>query len=304
MLAPVDRELRRQQHLRRKEHLKLRTAVGQLLARQIATTATSCTEAEFSVFSQFGEDGIVEFLVGRCDITPESFVEIGVEDYEEANTRFLAEHRLWRGLVVDLNPILQRHLEQTGLDWRAQVSATSAFVTRENAHDLVAPFVGDRGLGILSIDIDGVDYWIAEQLVTLAPAMVIVEYNSLFGPVAPVTVPYRADFDRREPRYHDIYYGAGLGAFAHLLAAHDYSLVACTSAGNNAFFVRSDRLGGVPARTPDDAYAPRRFAEHKHLDRSLSGVTDPRRQLESVRDLPLVDVRDGSSLTVADLLEG
>jgi hypothetical protein len=290
----------RQEH-RQNMHL-VRVSLGSLAAREIAAVASDCNDAEFTAFSQFGEDGIIEYLIRHCDISPETFVEIGVETYAEANTRFLAEHRLWRGLIIDQNPQLSDDLAATQLHWRSQVSATSSFVTRENAQHLVADFVGSGGLGLLSLDIDGVDYWILEQLVSLKPALVIVEYNALFGDAATVTIPYDAEFDRRQPSYHNIYYGAGLAAFEHLLATHGYALVACTTAGNNAFFVRSDRLGDVPVRSVAEAYRPRRFVEHRDANGALTGITDRNRQLQDVQRLPLVDVTDGSRLTVADTL--
>lgn len=301
-----DRNSRRRQataiaQLRRRQE-KTTVALGTLMAHQIAGTATSIADAEFSVFSQFGEDGIIEFILRDGDITPSTFVEIGVETYVEANTRFLAEHRLWRGLIVDRNPSLSRDLGRTNLDWRSQVSAVSAFVTRETVASIVEPFASHTGIGLLSLDVDGVDYWLLEQLVAFDPAVVIVEYNALFGPTSTVTIPYSAAFDRRLPEYHGIYYGASLAAFVHLLAAHGYSLITCNGAGNNAFFVRADRLGALQARTARDAYNPRRFVEHRAIDGALTGTSDARLQLCDIRELPLVDVTDGSSTTVADLL--
>jgi hypothetical protein len=299
-LAPLTKaQLRLEQ-----EQQSVRVALGTLMAHQIAGSAPSCNEAEFRSFSQFGEDGIIEYLIRRCDISPCTFVEVGVETYAEANTRFLAEHRLWRGLILDLNPDLPRDLARTRLNWRSQVTAVSTFVTRENVRPIVEPFVGTGGLGLLSMDIDGVDYWVLEQLLSLDPALVIVEYNALFGDVAPVSVPYSAEFDRRDPAYHNIYYGAGLAAFQHLIGGHGFSLVGCNTAGNNAFFVRSDRLGDVPARTVAEAYRPRRFVEHRGVDGTLTGTADRGRQLQDVQRLPLIDVTDGRALTVAEILPG
>ena len=292
-------------HLRLQEQHEqqqgVRVALGTLMARNIAGSASSCNEAEFRSFSQYGDDGIIEYLIQHCDISPCSFVDIGVETYAEANTRFLAEYRLWRGLIVDQNPRLSRDLARTKLNWRSQVSAVSTFVTQQNVRQIVEPFVGADGLGLLSIDIDGVDYWVLEQLLDIRPAMVIVEYNSLFGDEASVSVPYEAGFDRSRPEYHNIYYGASLAAYEHLLAGHGYALVSCVTAGNNAFFVRTDRLGDVPGRRVADAYRPRRFVEHKDLSGSLTGVTDRLGQLQDIRGLPLIDVADGRLLTVADL---
>ena len=199
LIGPELTALRDHQRELHEQEAHVRVALGALMAREIAGSASSCNEAEFRSFSQFGEDGIIEYLIQRCDISPRTFVEIGVETYAEANTRFLAEHRLWRGLIVDQNPRLSRDLARTKLDWRSQVRAASAFVTRANVRQMVTPFVGTDGLGLLSVDIDGVDYWVLEQLVDLDPAMVVVEYHALFGDAAPVSIPDDAGFDRGRP---------------------------------------------------------------------------------------------------------
>lgn len=275
-------------------------AIGALSAKQIAGTASTPNEAEFSAFSQYGEDGIIEFLIRRCDISTETFIEIGVEAYIEANTRFLAEHRLWSGLIVDQNPRLVSDLERTQLNWRAGVSAVSAFLTRDNVRRLVDRFIAGGSIGLLSIDVDGVDYWLLEQLVDLGPELVIVEYNALFGDRAAVAIPYDDTFDRRRADYHNIYYGASLGAYAHLLAG--YSLVACTTAGNNAFFVRSDCVADVPPQSVPEAFRPRRFTEHRDARGALTGIRDTAQQLMDVAHLPLVDVSNGRIVPVRDLL--
>lgn len=56
---------------------------------------------ELKIFSQFGEDGIIDFLVKKLDLKIKTFIEFGVEDYEESNTKFLLEARNWKGLVID-----------------------------------------------------------------------------------------------------------------------------------------------------------------------------------------------------------
>ena len=272
------RELQRQQR-------KHSVALGTLMAHQIAGTARTCNDAEFSVFSQYGEDGIVEYLVRRCEITPSTFVEIGVETYAEANTRFLAEHRLWSGLIIDRNPKLERDLARTGLNWRAQVRAVSAFVTIDNVRELVEPFVESDGLGLLSVDVDGVDYWLLDQLVGLAPAMVVVEYNSLFGDEATVSVPYEPGFDRRRPDYHNIYYGESRQR---------------STTGSEPPATRSSHAAR-PATTPSScaptvsvryrARPPRRVPTTSIrgaplVEGALTGISDPHRQLEDIRHLP------------------
>lgn len=132
--------------------------------------------------------------------------------------------------------------------------------------------------------------------------MVIVEYNTLFDDDATVSVPHDARFDRQRDGYPNIYYGASLAAFDHMLAANGYALAACMTAGNNAFFVRTDRLGEVPSRAVTEAFRPRRFVEHRASVGTLSGIPDRRMQLHDIRDLPLVDVTNQRSPTVAELL--
>lgn len=290
-VAELDYEQRVQQRL-------LRVALGQLMASEIAGRAVTAGDAQYGAFSQFGEDGIIEYLIRNCDLTPEVFVEIGVETYAEANTRFLAENRLWRGLVVDQNPQLAEDVAATQLHWRSQLSTVSSFVTRENIRHIVQPFIGSAGLGLLSLDIDGIDYFILEQLIDLTPALVIVEYNALFGAQATVTVPYDPAFDRTLPARHNIHYGVSLGAWHHLLAPRGYVLVCCSTAGSNAFFVRGDRRGGVPEQSVSEAFRSRRFVEHRELSGRLTGRTERLGQLADVRGLPLLDVHSGVETTV------
>ena len=58
-------------------------------------------QAEFKVFSQFGDDGVIQYLIHRLRPLPDSFVEFGVQNYRESNTRFLLVNNNWRGLVMD-----------------------------------------------------------------------------------------------------------------------------------------------------------------------------------------------------------
>ena len=86
----------------------------------------------FRCFSQFGEDGIIQFLVQRVPIANRVFVELGVEDYSESNTRFLLVNDAWRGLIVDAGDAHSRFLEESRLDWRTTVDAVTAFINRDN----------------------------------------------------------------------------------------------------------------------------------------------------------------------------
>jgi hypothetical protein len=142
---------------------------------------------------------------------------------------------------------------------------------------------------LLSIDIDGNDYWTWEAITVVNPTIVVIEYNARFGASRSVTVPYRADFVRSRAHYSMIYYGASLTALWALGRRKGYSLVGCNSAGNNAFFVRQDLLGDLRGRTPSEAFRPHCFREARNEVGELSFLTLPEEEA-LLAGLPLVEV--------------
>lgn len=274
---------------------------GRILSRDYATrTFTTLQDAEFQVFSQWGEDGIIQYLTQNLAIEHKTFVEFGVETFIESNCRFLMLKDFWQGMVIDGSRDNIARIEQSDIHWKHRLTAVEAFISRDNIASLIAqaPF---KEIGILSVDIDGVDYFVLEALGDLRPAIIIVEYNGLFGPVAKVSVPYAGDFWRTKAHHSNLYYGASIGAFDHLLSGRGYALVGGNAAGNNAFFVRSDLLTDkIRAVSTADAFRETSFAEGRNADTKLNFVRGvDRRAL--IAELPLVDVTDGSTMRVADL---
>jgi hypothetical protein len=82
-------------------------------------------DAEFRVFSQFGEDGIIQFLTHRL-APPDTFVEIGVADYAESNTRFLAMKDNWRGVIFNAGTAHIEFLRTSEMAWRYSIDAVSS----------------------------------------------------------------------------------------------------------------------------------------------------------------------------------
>jgi hypothetical protein len=279
----------------------VRAQVGGLESRLLRTAeAARVREAEFRVFSQFGEDGIIQYLVQRVPIENEVFVEFGVEDYSESNTRFLLVNDNWRGLVMDGGDRHLAFLRRTGLDWRHDIEGKAAFVDRDNINGLIAS-AGIRGdIGLLSVDIDGNDYWVLEAIDVVSPRILVVEYNSNFGPEASVTVPYDAGFERGRAHWSQLYWGASLAALDGLARRKGYALVGGNSAGNNAFWVREDVLGDLSRAPVDEAYAVSRFRESRDESGALSFVRDQRPRLAIIRNMPLWDVEAERTITVAE----
>src|SRR6202011_5555577 len=118
----------------RKEFETLKVLAAQPLGQNVRANKlfSSLHEAEFKVFSQFGDDGIIQYLVHRLQPLPDTFVEFGVENYRESNTRFLLLNNNWRGLVLDGDENFINYIQQDEIYWRHTLTARRAFITREN----------------------------------------------------------------------------------------------------------------------------------------------------------------------------
>jgi hypothetical protein len=279
----------------------LRAQLGGLESRHVAALAAGeIRAAEFRVFSQFGDDGIIQFLVQRVPIENEVFVEFGVSDYRESNTRFLLVHDNWEGLVLDGGDAMHEFLRSSGLAWRNQIDARTAFIDRDNINSLIrdAGITGD--IGLLSIDLDGNDYWVLEAIDVVSPRILVVEYNSTFGPNAAVTVPYDPAFVRAEKHSSWLYWGASLAAMTRLANGKGYALAGGNRAGNNAFFVRRELLGEIPELSVVEAYRPSRFRESRDSSGELTYVSGRDEHLRLIGEMPLVDVETGGEVTVAE----
>lgn len=252
-----------QSHILKRETESLKVLCGHVAAqhsRQLPAT-TSLKQAEFQVFSQWGEDGIIQFLLAHVPVPNTIFVEFGVESYAEANTRFLLLHDDWSGLIIDGSEQHMQGVRESDLAWRHTLHAKSAWISADNINDLIrgAGISGD--IGILSVDIDGVDYWVWQAIDVVQPRIVIAEYNSLFGPEAKVTPPYDPTFERAKAHSSHVFYGSSIAALNHLAEEKGYQLIGTNSAGNNAFFVRHDLAGVFPRRSVAEVYQQARFRE-------------------------------------------
>lgn len=280
---------------------RVREQIGALHSYILKNEDSSLEDAEFRVFSQFGEDGIIQFLINHVPIENEVFVEFGVQDYREANTRFLLVHDNWRGLIMDSGRDHIEWLKRGELLWRHTLDARSVMVTRDNIDRILteAGITGD--IGLLSIDIDGNDYWVLEAISVIAPRILIVEYNSTFGKERAVTVPYRQDFDRSVAHFSKLYWGASLPALTYLAERKGYSLVGGNTAGNNAFFVRDDVVGELRTVTAEEVWRDSRFRESLGEHGEPTYLSSREEKLRRIADLPVVDVLSDEVIPIRDI---
>jgi hypothetical protein len=270
---------------------KIQHSLGRIENVQLATlNPKSLCEYEYQVHSQWGEDGVIQYLIRNVVIEHPIFIEFGVENYTESNTRFLLINNNWSGLVIDGEDRNIQYIKSDPVYWRHNLKAECAFVTAENINALLSASGVDCDIGLLSIDIDGNDYWVWDAIKVVSPRIVIVEYNARFGPHRAVTIPYDPAFSRVEAHYSRIYYGASLAALVSLGSRKGYDFVGCNSAGNNAFWVRRDvRPSSLRTMTTLEGFVPSQFREARRQDGTLAFLSIDEEQ-RILNDLPLVDI--------------
>jgi len=275
---------------------------GRLLAQRTRSLGPKrpLRDAEFKVFSQWGDDGIIQYLIEQVRPTSQTFVEFGVQDYRESNTRFLLMNDNWRGLIIDGDPEFITQVQAEDIYWRYDLTAVAAFITSDNINSLIRETGLSGPLGILSVDIDGNDYWVWEKIDVVDPEIVIVEYNSVFGPTRTVSVPYDPAFVRQKAHDSYLFWGCSLAALCHLANKKGYVFVGCNSNGNNAYFVKASRASNLMVLSPAEGYVESRFRESRDPQGRLSYVRGQER-FALIADMTVVEVTTSKTCRLGDL---
>jgi hypothetical protein len=197
------------------------------------------SDVGFRVFSQFEEDGILLYIFAAIGVTKKLFVDVGSSDGILSNCANLALNHHWHGLFIDGSAERLAHgkrfYESAPDTFAFPPRFRNAFIQRENINQIIQE-EGFRGeIDLLSIDIDGNDYWVWEALSVVDPRVVVIETHVEFG-MRSIVVPYDKDYcyPGRHPRYH----GASAVAMTKLASRKGYRLVGSNSYGFNLFFVK------------------------------------------------------------------
>lgn len=205
-----------------------------LLSRLKYEKILNLQDAEVKIFSQSGEDGILDYIIQKIKLRTISFIEIGTGDYEEANTRYLAETINCRGLLIDQNKDLN-FVKKRDFYWKKDLYLCNEKVSSKNINLLISKFGFDEKYDLLSIDIDGVDFWVLKEINLNKCSIVVLEYNPLFGYNYEVTIPNIENFNREN--FSKIYFGASLKAYIALMKEKNFHFIGANSTCCNAFFV-------------------------------------------------------------------
>lgn len=272
------------------EHQSL--MLGRLLSETIKSKKyiASLSEVEFKIFSQWGDDGIIQWLVSNLEFPHKTFIEFGVENYRESNTRFLLMNNNWSGLVMDGSASNVKQIVNSEYFWKHELSAKAIFIDKDNINSILSSSALDKEVGLLHIDLDGNDYWIWREINIISPIVVILEYNSVFGIDRPITIPYDKTFFRTSSHYSNLYFGASLRALHQLSTDKGYAFIGCNSAGNNAYFVRKDKLNDrVREVSLESGYVVSLFRESRNKEGVLTYLTG-RSRIAAIRGMPVYNI--------------
>ena len=181
-------------------------------------------------------------MIDLIPIKNKTFIEFGVEDFKESNCRFMMMKDNWSGFVIDGSSKNIQKIKNSYYYWAYELSAHHAFITAENINDLLNISEFDYDLGLMSIDIDGVDYYVFDAIKLYKPRILILEYNSVFGLDRAISVPYDKSFNRSQLHTSNLFFGASLPAMINSASEKGYTFVGANSSGNNAFFLRKDQV--------------------------------------------------------------
>ena len=213
-----------------------------------------------------------------------------MEDYREANTRFLLMNNNWSGLVMDSSEKYVERIKNSGIYPGYDLTAKHAFVDKDNINGLIASrFKGE--IGLLHIDIDGNDYWVWKAINVVSPVVVIMEYNSAFGIERPITIPYDKNFERTKAHHSNLYYGSSLLSLCDLAEEKGYYFVGTNSCGGNSYFIRKDKIGNLKVLTTEEGYVATKTREHRDKNGNLT-FTSPEKGMEYLKGMPVFNTRE------------
>ena len=221
---------------RKFDDLKLQN--GQIFSFFLKTkidTIKNLDEVIFKVFSQNNEDAILEYLILSLKLNNIKFVEIGTGDYVESNTRYIYEKYNCDGLIIDNTSNLASKVSKQLDIWKGNLAIEENFVNKDNINKLINKYFNKKKIDILSLDLDGIDYWILNELPEDISKIIVAEYNPYFGAELEITIPYSENFIRSELHSSNLCWGMSLKALINLMEDKGFNFVGSNSLRNNAF---------------------------------------------------------------------
>ena len=264
------------------------------------------SDLDYKIFSQNGEDGIIDYLLFSLGITIPKFIEIGIGDYQESNTRYLFETTNSKGLIVDCIKNLKAEVLKNTKLWRGDLKIIEDFVNSENINKILEENSFNKEIDLFSLDIDGIDYWVLKKIPNNFSKIIVAEYNSNFGHEFEITVPNIKKFNRTKYHYSNLCFGASLKAIINLLEKKNYTFIGTNISKLNAFFISNNELNKINLVIPDKRYIKKftnsNLRESRDENGKLSYLSGDKK-LNEIKNCEIIDVSNGKEklLTIREL---
>ncbi len=267
----------------KKIHEVWKKEIPTVLYNYLENQKNTINQYEYRHFSQNCEDGIIDYLFSEIGFHSKFFLEFGFDVTENNCLRLLLKEK-FSGVYIDGSDkkcdLFNKATKAFGLK---DVIAISKFLKIENLESTIMKAGIPDEIDIISIDVDGNDYWFWEEINSITPRIVVIEYNASLGPELSLTVPYDPHFNRHEKHSSGFYCGASIAALKVLGEKKNYRLVGCDLSGVNSFFIHKDIYApNIKTLKPKEAYKPHRY----RLERGFS----LKKQYDLIKDLPFIEV--------------
>ena len=265
-------------------------------------------DLDFKVFSQNGEDGIIDYLLFSLNIDKPKFIEIGVGDYSECNTRFIFERSSPKGLIVDCIENLSNKISKNIKLTNGDIIILEKLISSENINSILKKYDFDKNVDLFSLDIDGIDYWVLKELPKDFSKVAVIEFNSTFGSKKAVTVPNQKSFNRTKSHYSNLYFGASLKAIVDLMKKKNFVFVGTDLFRINAFFVSKKYIKKIKLNIPKYKnlykFTNSNIRESRSKKYSLTYLSG-KNKIKKIYDCNIVDVsnRLKKNLKIKDLFK-
>ena len=263
-------------------------------------------QANYKVFSQNGEDGIIQYLIKTLKLNYIKFVEIGTEDYSESNTRYIFQTMRCDGLIIDplknLETLVKKNIPTF---WKNNLKIINKFATPENINSLLDNSNFHNDIDLFSLDIDGIDYWIIKKLKKNISKIFVAEYNPYFGPDLEITVPNINNFDRTSYHYSNLCWGVSLKSLIKIMVEKNYTFVGSSDLRNNAFFVSNDHIDKIKFKKPNlenlIEFTNATYRESRDQIGNLTFI-EPKKILYEIKDCEVIDLKRDKLVKIRELL--
>jgi hypothetical protein len=240
----VERDLRaplRHDVLSQQNQLLLRLRYREMY--QTGRLLPSFRDVGFKCFSEFEEDGIILFLFSIIGEQSRRVVEMCSGHARTCMSTNVIINHGWEGFLFDGN----ERLVSSGKRFFAEHPATrgmppallQVWVTAENVNDLLRSAGVEGEIDLLSLDMDGNDYWIWRAIEVIRPRLVVAETHDIIPTELALTIPYSPEFNAWENPKPD-FRGASLRAMTKLAGEKGYRLIGAHQRGFNVFYLRND----------------------------------------------------------------